>query len=108
MAASALFEKAWAVIVSAFERDPLPKILTLSFDETNPASTSVSTEIAVSDFFSARASNAERLIGLNSTLFRFLNPNLGRRRCNGICPPSNPNLREYPERDLAPFRPRVE
>src|SRR2546425_8260233 len=33
-------------------------------------------------------------------------PRLGSRRCRGICPPSNPILDEYPERDFCPFSPR--
>ena len=47
-------------------------------------------------------------MALYATLFLFLKPNLGRRRCNGIWPPSNPGLREYPERDWAPLCPRVD
>ena len=35
-------------------------------------------------FLAASSSSVERLIGLNSTLFRLVKPNFGRRRCNGI------------------------
>src|ERR1700683_2554707 len=35
-------------------------------------------------------------------------PRLGRRRCNGICPPSKPRIMCEPERDLWPLWPRVE
>ncbi len=42
MAASALFENAWAFTASARVSAPLPRIFTLSFDETKPAETSVS------------------------------------------------------------------
>src|SRR5271156_5787791 len=37
-----------------------------------------------------------------------VNPRFGKRRCSGICPPSNPRMREYPETDLAPLAPRPE
>src|SRR5271165_552110 len=33
------------------------------------------------------------------------NPRFGMRRCNGICPPSNPRRREYPRRDFCPLFP---
>src|SRR5208337_3520647 len=32
-------------------------------------------------------------------------PRFGIRRCNGICPPSNPRRREYPRRDFCPLLP---
>src|ERR1700683_5208951 len=35
-------------------------------------------------------------------------PRLGRRRCNGIAPPSKPRIMYEPERDLWPLWPRVE
>src|SRR5262249_42864739 len=37
-----------------------------------------------------------------------VNPRLGRRRCNGICPPSKPRIMREPERDPCPLWPRVE
>ena len=80
MAASALFENACALTASAFEIVPLPRIFTLSFDEMKPAAMSVSTVTSVSDFLAASSSSVERLMALNSTRFRFVKPNLGRRR----------------------------
>src|ERR1700684_3432458 len=35
-------------------------------------------------------------------------PRLGKRRCSGIWPPSNPRIREYPKTDLAPLAQRPE
>src|SRR5580700_1280523 len=35
-------------------------------------------------------------------------PRLGRRRCNGICPPSKPRIMWEPERERCPLCPRVE
>ena len=84
MAASALFENAWALTASARVSAPLPRIFTLSFDETKPAETSVSNVTSESDFFAANSSSVERLIALNSTRLRFVKPNFGTRRCNGI------------------------
>src|SRR6266481_975310 len=37
-----------------------------------------------------------------------VNPRLGSRRCNGICPPSKPRIRRDPERDPWPLWPRVD
>src|SRR4029077_17595429 len=35
-----------------------------------------------------------------------LKPRFGKRRCNGICPPSNPRFWLLPERDHIPLLPR--
>src|SRR5882724_10938445 len=35
-------------------------------------------------------------------------PRLGKRRCNGICPPSKPRIMREPERDRWPLWPRAE
>src|SRR5690606_35052814 len=52
--------------------------------------------------------NTSRLMPTYSTRFGFLNPNFGTRRCNGICPPSNPIFVLCPDRDCAPLWPRVD
>ncbi len=107
IAAAADFENACAVTSSATESVPLPRILTRSFFEMKPASINVSTSMLFRGILGCRSSRTPRLIPLYSTLFRFVKPYLGKRLCKGIWPPSKPNFEEYPERDLAPLRPRV-
>src|SRR5204863_3463321 len=55
---------------------------------------------------SIAACTLPRFISLSrSANLTFLNPRLGKRRCNGICPPSKPLMRT-PERAVWPLPPR--
>src|SRR6202023_1410756 len=53
-------------------------------------------------------SNRERFTTAYSSRKTFVNPRFGRRRCNGIWPPSKPRNKRAPERDHCPLCPRVE
>src|SRR5690606_4841145 len=87
---------------------PLPKIFTISFLPARPKPTKVSQSTVSLIFLSStNCCRVSILIPLYSLRLMFVNPNLGTRRCRGICPPSNPNFLEYPERDFAPLCPRV-
>src|SRR5690606_6615013 len=55
-----------------------------------------------------RPCNTSRLTPTYSTRLMLLKPNLGTRRCKGICPPSKPIFTLLPDREPAPLCPRVE
>src|SRR5690606_5314865 len=108
IAFSAEAENAWALTSTLDFNSPRPKIFTKSFLDTNPCSFSVSKSITDRLCFSMRPCNTSRLTPTYSTRLMLLKPNLGTRRCNGICPPSKPILVLYPEREPAPLWPRVD
>src|SRR5689334_16622284 len=73
-----------------------------------PAFTSDSTvtvSLASTSLASTASWSRSRLISANSTRKMLLKPRFGRRRCNGIWPPSKPLMRT-PERAVWPLPPR--
>ena len=80
IAASADFENAFAATSNFAVIVPPPKILTIWFLATNPASTKVFTSILSNPLASANVWIVVRLIALYSTWLGFLNQNLGKRR----------------------------
>src|ERR1019366_5635671 len=98
------FENLWAWTVIATVSSPVPRILTGDLPFTTPAFFSDSGVISVSP------SAARRSMFTTSYSSRkiFVKPRFGTRRCNGICPPSNPRISRAPDRDHCPLCPRVE
>ena len=89
-------------------KPPFPRTLTRSQRPlTSPMARSVSSLTVAPS--SKRSFNCDTLttatVGRKATL---LKPFLGRRRCRGICPPSNPGRTPPPDRDFCPLCPRPE
>src|SRR5690554_3705859 len=108
MASSADLEKACASTSILAFKEPLPRIFTRCLRATKPASARTSGVIFTISFVAANSCRVSRFTALYSTRLWDLNPNFGTRRCNGICPPSKPTFRAYPERDFCPLWPLVE
>src|ERR1051325_4365118 len=94
-----------ACTVSFLESLPSPRTLMPSFCPlTRPAlRRAASSTVAPL----SKRSRSETFTTACSFLKMLVKPRLGRRRCSGICPPSNPRMREKPERDFCPFSPRA-
>src|SRR6266853_1065772 len=83
---------------------PVPRILTGCLPFTIPAFFSTSGVISVSPSVASRS----RFTTSYSSRKIFVKPRFGKRRCNGIWPPSNPRISLAPDRDHCPLCPRVE
>src|SRR5208337_1946454 len=97
-------ENLCAYTVIAVVSSPLPRILTGALPSTTPAFFSTSGVISVSP----SAARRSRFTTSYSSRKMFVKPRFGTRRCNGICPPSNPRISRAPVRDHCPLCPRVE
>src|SRR6185436_631001 len=86
-------------------RSSLPERITFAPSarcDTTPSALSAARSMSVAFM---RASSLVRTSGVSSRVGE-LKPRFGRRRCNGICPPSKPTLWNPPERARWPLWPR--
>src|SRR5271166_4549018 len=98
-------ENLWARTVMALDNSPWPSTFTSDFLElTTPALRSNSGVISLSPRLPSRS----RFTTSYSVLKMLVKPRLGKRRCNGIWPPSKPRMMREPLRDRWPLWPRVE
>src|SRR5215213_7241341 len=111
----AVFEKAWACTVSAFERSPWPRILTATSRRVAVFFSRRESGVT-SDPLSKRASRSRRLTAWvfvrnfsNGIDFFMCGPrSLRIRMWMGVCPPSKFTRFFAPEREPAPLWPRPE
>ena len=82
-------ENAAAFTVYALSTAPLPRILTGMPIELIRAG---GFQRLGGDFVRVHRARSARLTTWNSFLKILVKPDLGRRRCSGICPPSKPRL----------------
>src|SRR5439155_1349692 len=103
IAAFAPFVATMPVNLTAFSSLPVLMTLTVfASDGTSPAAFSASMSISVTGSFA----RSDKRISAVSFFDRDTKPRFGKRRCNGIWPPSKPTLWNPPERDFWPLCPR--
>src|SRR3954469_21415209 len=97
-------ENLWALTVIALFSSPSPRIFTGCLVLITPALRNTSGLMVLSPNSASRS----RLTMLYSLRKMLVKPRFGIRRCNGICPPSNPRIMREPVRERCPLCPRVE
>src|SRR6185369_1025515 len=97
-------ENLWAWTVSGALNSPSPRILIGDLPFTTPALRRTSGVIVVSP----KPASFSRLTIVYSVRKMLAKPRFGRRRCNGIWPPSNPRIMREPLRERCPLCPRAE
>src|SRR5690349_10901206 len=97
-------ENLCACTVIAVVNSPSPRILTRRLALASPAFCNTSGLIV----FSPSPASLSRFTTLNSSRKMLVKPRFGKRRCNGIWPPSKPRSRREPLRERWPLCPRVE
>src|SRR5271169_5791623 len=105
---SADLENLCACTVIAIVSSPSPRIFTGNLALIAPALRSTSGVMGEACSSAPSATSLSRLTMLNSLRKMLVKPRFGMRRCNGICPPSNPRIRRIPVRERWPLCPRVD